>query len=53
MPFGGFRKVATMPCRANSMFAFARSDKSFHGVEPIRRADAERDVLLYILSWQA
>lgn len=51
--FGGFRKVATMPCRANSMFAFARSDTSFHGVEPIQRPGAERDVLLYILSWSA
>ena len=51
--FGGFRKVTTMPCRANSMFAFARSDTSFHGVEPIQRPDAERDVLLYILSWSA
>jgi hypothetical protein len=53
LPFDGFRKVANMPCRANSMFAFARSDTSFHGVEQIRRIDAERDVLLYILSWQA
>ena len=51
--FDGFRKVATMPCRANSMFAFARSDTSFHGVEPIQRPGAQRDVLLYILSWSA
>ena len=51
--FGGFSKAATMPCKANSMFAFARSDVSFHGVEPIQRQDAERDVLLYILSWSA
>lgn len=52
LDYDGFRKVATMPCRANSMFAFARSDTSFHGVEPIVRPDAERDVLLYILSWR-
>jgi hypothetical protein len=53
LKFDAFHKVATMPCRANSMFAFARSDTSFHGVEPIKRPGAERDVLLYILSWNA
>ena len=51
--FEGFEKVETMPCRPNSIFGFARSDMSFHGVEPIRRPGVERDVLLYILRWKA
>lgn len=50
--FDGFTRLATMPCRANSMFAFQRNDVSFHGVEPIEEPDCERDVLLYILRWQ-
>lgn len=51
--FDGFERVETMPCRPNSMFGFARSDMSFHGVEQIRRPEIERDVLLYILRWKA
>lgn len=49
--FDGFTRLATMPCRANSMFAFQRNDVSFHGVEQIAEPDCERDVLLYILRW--
>ncbi|MFN4281041.1 MAG: hypothetical protein ACK4NA_00230 [Alphaproteobacteria bacterium] len=51
-PFDGFERVKTMPCRANSMFAFQRNDVSFHGVEPIAEPGCERDVLLYILRWR-
>ncbi len=42
--FEDFTKVKTMPFRANSMFAFARTDNSFHGVEPSKKI---RNVLLY------
>ena len=42
--FEDFTKVKTMPFRTNSMFAFARTDNSFHGVEPSKKI---RNVLLY------
>jgi len=42
--FEDFEKVKTMPFRPNSMFAFARTDNSFHGVEPSSHI---RNVLLY------
>lgn len=44
--FADFNKVATMPFLPNAMFAFAKSDRSFHGVEPFD-AVGVRDVLLY------
>jgi hypothetical protein len=47
LPFEHFRRVATMPYVPNSLFAFARSDVSFHGVEPITDAEVERNLLLY------
>jgi hypothetical protein len=52
LSFDAFDLVETMPCRPNSMFGFARSNRSFHGVEPIRHPGIERDVLLYILRWR-
>lgn len=42
--FKDFGKVKTMPFRPNSLFVFARTDESFHGVE---QSEAERDVLLF------
>ena len=42
-----FRKVVTMEYRPNTLFAFVKTDQSFHGVEPINDADVLRDVLLY------
>lgn len=44
--FTDFSKVWTAPFRPNSLFAFAKSDRSFHGVEPFER-DGVRDILLY------
>lgn len=46
-PFEGFRKVATMAFRPNALFAFVKTDQSFHGVDPIRDADVLRDLILY------
>jgi len=31
----------------NALFAFLKTDFSFHGVEPIRERDIERNLLLY------
>ena len=43
----GFDRVQTMPYKPNSLFAFLKSDKSFHGVELIEDQDVKRDLLLY------
>lgn len=42
-----FHKVKTMEYRPNSLFAFVKSDRSFHGVEPIGDCAVLRDILLY------
>jgi hypothetical protein len=42
-----FRKVTTMEYRPNTLFAFLKTDNSFHGVDPIADADVLRDLLLY------
>lgn len=46
-PFSEFKKVATMEYRPNALFAFLKTDFSFHGVEPIVERDIERNLLLY------
>lgn len=45
--FDLFHRVATMPFQPNSLFAFMRTDNSFHGVEPIQTDNVARRVLLY------
>lgn len=45
--FEDFDRVATMPFAPNSMFAFPKSDISFHGVEPLIDPDVKRWLLLY------
>jgi hypothetical protein len=47
--FEGFTRMATMPFLPNSLFAFVKSDHSFHGVEPIAEAGVARWLLLYNL----
>jgi hypothetical protein len=51
-PFENFDKVMTAPYRPNSLLAFFRSDRSFHGVEPLSNQDAalcDRDLIQYVL----
>ena len=43
----GFDRVATMPFKPNSMFAFVKSDNTFHGVEKVLDPDIRRWLLLY------
>ena len=43
----GFDRVATMPFQPNSMFAFVKSDHTFHGVEPVVDPDTRRWLMLY------
>ena len=42
-----FQKVRTMEYKPNSLFAFIKNDRSFHGVEAISDENVQRDVLLY------
>jgi hypothetical protein len=42
-----FQKVMTMEYKPNSMFAFFKTDHSFHGVDPINDESVLRDLLLY------
>ncbi len=43
-----FERVTTMPYLPNTLFAFFKTDSSFHGVEPIREAgDYRRHLLFY------
>lgn len=52
-PFEDFIRVKTAPYRPNSLFAFVRSDISFHGLEPLSERDvaatAGRDVIQYVV----
>ena len=36
-----------MEYKPNSLFAFIKNERSFHGVEAISDANVQRDVLLY------
>lgn len=47
-----FDRVATMPFMPNSMFAFVKTDNSFHGVEPVTDPDVRRWLLLYDIKVQ-
>ena len=51
-PFEDFVRVKTAPYRPNSLLAFERSDRSFHGVEPLAAQDVatcNRDLIQYVL----
>jgi hypothetical protein len=36
-----------MPFKPNTLFAFVKTDNSFHGVEPVMDPDTKRWLLLY------
>jgi hypothetical protein len=42
-----FQRIKTMEYKPNSLFAFFKTDNSFHGVEPIQDENILRDLLLY------
>ncbi|HYC49398.1 MAG TPA: hypothetical protein VED01_28305 [Burkholderiales bacterium] len=46
-PHEHFQKMATMEYRPNALFAFMKTDRSFHGVDRIGDADVLRDLILY------
>ena len=51
--YQGFKRVADMPYVPNALFAFFKTDHSFHGVDPITEANVERNLLLYNIYVQA
>lgn len=50
-PFDRFMKISTAPFLPNSVFGFLKNDHSFHGVEPIRAENIERNLMNYYLQW--
>jgi len=46
-PHDLFQKIRTMEYKPNTLFAFIKNDRSFHGVEPIGEPGVLRDILLY------
>jgi hypothetical protein len=46
-PHDRFHRVTTMQYKPNTLFAFVKTERSFHGVEPIGDPDVLRDILLY------
>ena len=46
-PFELFDRVMTMPYVPNTMFAFFKTDNSFHGVEPVRDENYRRHLLFF------
>jgi hypothetical protein len=45
-PFRALPRVHTMEYLPNTLFAFMKTNDSFHGVEPITQPDVQRDLLL-------
>ena len=52
-PFEKFRRMVTMPFLPNTLFAFLKTNNSFHGVEPITETEVRRDLLLYDIKVKA
>ena len=50
--FEAFRRIATMEYRPNALFAFVKTDQSFHGVDPVEDAGALRKLILYDIQVQ-
>jgi hypothetical protein len=46
-PHEGFERLCTMPFLPNCLFAFFKTDNSFHGVERVADPDCKRWLLLY------
>lgn len=51
--FAAFRRIAAVPYVPNTLFLFFKTDRAFHGVEPIEDANIERNLLLYNISVRA
>lgn len=49
--FSGFKKVHTATFLPNSVFGFLKTNRSFHGREPILDKNVERNLINYYLQW--
>jgi len=47
LPAENFDLVTTLPYKPNTMVAFPKSSVCFHGVEPVRGVDQQRDLILF------
>ena len=45
--YENFTRLVTMPFKPNALFAFVKTNNSFHGVEPVVDPDTKRWLLLY------
>jgi hypothetical protein len=50
-PFSNFRNLHTVSFLPNSVFGFVRTNRSFHGREPILDEGIERNLMSYYLQW--
>ena len=50
-PHDDFHLMYTAPFAPNSLFAFVKTDNSFHGVEPMTDPDCRRWLMLYDLNY--
>ncbi|MBM3628225.1 MAG: hypothetical protein FJX21_10435 [Alphaproteobacteria bacterium] len=48
-PFAKFERIVSMPYVPNTLFAFPKTDRCFHGVEHVEGVDARRDILFFDL----
>ncbi len=49
--FEGFNRFYTAPFLPNTVFGFIKSDRSFHGVEPITVKEVSRNLLNFFIKW--
>ena len=47
-----FERVATMPYKPNTLFAFVKTVQSFHGVERVDEPNVRRDLLFLDIKTQ-
>lgn len=52
-PVERFQRVVTMPYQPNAVFAFVKTDNSFHGVETVTALSARRQLLIFDMYLQA
>lgn len=51
-PHDDFHLMYTAPFAPNSLFAFVKTDNSFHGVEPLTEPESHRWLMLYDLNYK-
>ncbi|MCR6629118.1 MAG: hypothetical protein NVV74_03170 [Magnetospirillum sp.] len=52
LPFADFEPVWEAPHQGNSLFAFARNERAFHGVRPVPLGNGPRESLIFLVHRQ-